>query len=180
MPKVMEFLLDSEAMNILEMPLIDASGISELPLSKWESMFDPTALMSEIDRYGFSGTVITNYSMGICTIFRGICQDKIFQEDFTINGEQYHIQSIESQDDATITIEGYAKVGNLGELEIFTIQDNATIQPGEDNTQVLEMYAMAGIGVLVAIGFFVWSNKKVKIHPQNKQELILKTCVQFQ
>jgi len=160
MPKSVEFLSGSDAMNILEMPLIDASGISELSLSKWESMFDPTALMSEKDEYGFSGTVITNYSMGICTIFRGICEDKIFQEDFIINGESYHIQSIESQDDATIVIERYAKVEYLGELEIFTIHDNAPSI--SENTQVSEMYVMAGLGVMIAVGFFVWSNKKTK------------------
>lgn len=156
-PQAMRYLSDSNAMNILEMPLIDANGIAELPLSKWESMFDPTALMSEKERYGFSGTVLTNYSMGICTIFGGVCEDKIFQEDFTINGEQYSIKSIESQDDATIVIEGYVQEDYLGKLEIFTLKNNAPV-----NREGIEMYVIAGIGTVVAIGFFVWSSKKIK------------------
>ncbi|MCJ8306574.1 MAG: hypothetical protein HRU07_05930 [Nitrosopumilus sp.] len=94
-PQIAEYLSGSDVvMNILKVSLIDASGISELPLSQWESLFDPTSLMSESEKYKFSGNVLTNYSMGICTIFREICQDKIFQEDFTINGEQYQIRSI--------------------------------------------------------------------------------------
>ena len=74
--KALEYLSGTEAMKILETLLIDAAGISEFQLSKWESMFDPIAKMSDIVNFGFSGTVVTNYSMGICTVYLGLCQDK--------------------------------------------------------------------------------------------------------
>ncbi|MBA4717659.1 MAG: hypothetical protein HRO68_00525 [Nitrosopumilus sp.] len=145
-------------MKILELKLVDTSGLSELPLSEWESIFDPTSKMSEVKDYEFSGNIITNYSMGICTIFSEVCQDKIHQEKFVIDGEQYLIKSIESQDDATIIIEGYVNEDYLGEIEIFTIRDNA----GEGDSQITIMYAISGIMVGVAVCFFVWSNRKVK------------------
>ena len=162
LPKTSEYLSDSNAMKILDMKLIDASGISELSLSKWESMFDPTAQMVETKRYGFSGNVITNYSMGICTVYLGLCQDRDMQEEFAIDGERYLIQSIESQDDATIVIEGYVNEEHLGKVEMFTIQSNAPPGGNENDMQVLIMYVMAGIGAAIAAGFFVWSSKKTK------------------
>ncbi len=158
LPNTLEYISESDAMKILELKLVDTSGLSGLPLSEWESMFDPTAKMSEIEHYGFSGNVITNYSMGICTIFRGICQDKIHQEKFVIDGEEYLIKSIESQDDATIIIEGYVNEDYLGKIEIFTIRENAI----DGNLESTVLYAISGIMVVIAVGFFVWSDRKVK------------------
>lgn len=159
LPNTLEYISESDAMKILELKLVDTSGLSGLPLSEWESIFDPTAKMSEIKHhYEFSGNVITNYSMGICTIFRGICQDKIHQEKFVIDGEEYFIKSIESQDDATIIIEGYVNEDYLGQIEIFIIRDNAI----GGNPESTVMYAISGMGVVIAVGFFVWSDRKVK------------------
>jgi len=125
-------------------------------------MFDPTSEMSEPEQYRFHGTVITNYSMGICTIYLGLCQDKNFQEEFVIDGEQYLIYSIESQDDATIIIEGYVNEGYLGKVEIFTIHDNAPPPDDKTGKEIPMMYVMAGIGVVGIVGFFVWSDRKVR------------------
>ena len=158
-PQAMQYISESDdVMEILDMPLIDASGISKLQLSEWESLFDPTALMSEKDRYGFSGNVITNYSMGICTIFGGICQDKIFEKEFVIDGDKYLIYSTESQDDATIILDGYVTENHLGTIETFTVLDNAPA----GKQQNLELYVAAGVGVVVTVGFFVWSDRKTK------------------
>lgn len=158
----LEYMSDSDAMKILDSSLIDAKGISEFPLSKWESMFDPTAKMSETVNFGFSGNVITNYSMGICTVYLGLCQDKNMYDEFAINGENYSIRSVESQDDATIVIEGYVNESKIGKIEIFAIQDNAPITPPENAFQVVTMYGMAGIGVAATAGFFIISDRKAK------------------
>ena len=162
LPEVSEFISNSDAEKILGLRLIDSSGISNLPLSNWESMFDPTAMMAETSSYGFSGNVITNYSMGICTIYHGICQDKDFEEEFVIDGETYQIKSIESQDDATIVIEGYVEENTVGGKEVFSISDEAPSRGNENDTQVPALYGISAVGVIVAIGFFVWSNKKSK------------------
>ena len=158
---VLEYLSGSEAMEILESPLVDAAGISEFPLHRWESMFDPTAKMSETVDFGFSGTVVTNYSMGICTVYLGLCEDKRMYREFAIDGEEYSIRSIESQDDATIVIEGYVRESRLGQVEVFTIQD-APIIDTENDMQVVTMYGVAGVGVVAAAAFFVISDRKAR------------------
>lgn len=162
LPKVSEYVSDSNAEKILSLRLIDSSGISNLPLSNWESMFDPTARMAETTSYGFSGSVITNYSMGVCTIYRGVCQDKDFEDEFVIDGETYQIKSIESQDDATIVAEGYVKESTIGGKEMFSISDEAPSRGNENNSQVPVLYGVSAAGVVITIGFFVWSSKKSK------------------
>ena len=162
LPRALELVSQGEITEILDLHLINSSGISDLPLSKWESMFDPTAKMSETAEYGFTGNIITNYSMGICTVYLGVCQDKDYQKEFAVENERYHIRSIESQDDATIIIEGYVEEDQLGTNEVFAISDKAPSRGNENDTQVTAMYAISGMGVAIAAGFFVWSNKKTK------------------
>ncbi len=163
MPAISEYLSKSDAAaDLLNLNLLDATGLLELPLSKWESMFDPTSKMSETVKFGFTGTVITNYSMGICTVYLGVCQDQDHTESFEIDGEEYTIRSIESQDDGTIIIEGYVQDGSLGKLETFLITENAPSYGDETQTQVPVLYTVTGVGVAIAAGFFVWSDRKSK------------------
>ena len=161
LPEVLKYLSNSDAMQVLSMKILDTTGLTDLPLSKWESMFDPTSEMIESKDYEFSGTIVTNYSMGICTIYLGFCQDRDFTIPFEIDGEEYTIRSIESQDDGTIIIEGYVQESS-GRVESFLISDKAPTEPGKEDTQVPTMYAVSGIGVAIAAGFFVWSDKKSK------------------
>ena len=161
LPEIVEYLSDSDAMKVLDMKLIDATGLTDLPLSKWESMFDPTSEMSEPGLYGFSGTIVTNYSMGICTVYIGVCQDRDVTIPFEIDGEKYTIRSIESQDDGTIIIEGYIQQSS-GRIESFLVTDDAPGIDDEKDSQVPTMYAVSGIGVAIAASFFVWSDKKSK------------------
>ena len=161
-PETLDYIQNTMAIDILETPLIDASGISEFSLSMWESMFDPTAKMSETENFGFTGNVITNYSMGICTVYLGLCEDNVISESFTVGNEQYSIRSIESQDDATIVLEGYVSESKIGQLEVFSIRDSAPSVGNENDLQVTAMYAMAGVGIAVAVGFFVISDRKTK------------------
>jgi len=160
-PEVSAYLSESDAMEVLDLRLIDTTGLADLPLSKWESMFDPTAKMSEIAKYGFSGTIVTNYSIGICTVYLGVCQDRDITVPFEIAGESYSIRSIESQDDGTIIIEGYVQE-SYGRTESFLVSENAPNRGGEEETQVPIMYTMSGVGIAIAAGFFVWSDKKSK------------------
>ena len=161
LPDIVKYLSSSDAMKVLDMKLLDATGLTDLPLSKWESMFDPTAKMSETIEYGFSGTVVTNYSMGICTVYLGICQDRDFTVSFEIDGEEYTIRSIESQDDGTIIIEGYVQESS-SRTESFIVTENAPSKGNENDTQVPVLYTVSGVGVAIAAGFFVWSDKKSK------------------
>ena len=161
-PEALDYLSQSDADEVLELKMVNFKGISDLPLSSWESLFDPTAVMSETQSYGFSGNVLTNYSMGICTIYGGICQDKEIVKEFVIDNERYQIRSIESQDDATIVVEGYVEELTLGNTEGFRMLESAPTTGNENDTQVPALYAISGVGVVVALGFFLWSSKKSK------------------
>jgi hypothetical protein len=160
-PQVIEYISESAAMELLKSNLVDTTGLVKLPLSKWESMFDPTAKMSETASYGFSGTVITNYSMGICTVYLGFCEDRDYTVPFEIDEEKYIVRSIESQDDGTIIIEGYVQESTLDKIEVFQVGD-APARGDENDTQVPILYMVSGLGVAMAVGFFVWSDKKSK------------------
>ena len=159
-PELEKYLSDSDAMQVLDLMILDTSGL-ELPLSEWESMFDPTGEMIEAKEIGFSGTAITNYSMGICTIYLGICQDRDILVPFEINGESYLIRSIESQDDGTIIIDGYVQETN-GRTESFLVTDDRPKDNPVEDEQIPILYSMSGIGIAIAAGFFVWSDKKSK------------------
>ena len=160
MPELEQYLSDSDAMQVLDLMILDASGL-ELPLSEWESMFDPTGKMIEAREIGFSGIVITNYSMGICTIYLGICQDRDISVSFEIDGEQYLIRSIESQDDGTMVIEGYVQESGA-RTESFLVTENRPKEKQVEEGQIPVLYTASGVGIAIAAGFFVWSDKKSK------------------
>ena len=162
MPAISKYVSGSDAMALLEMKLLDATGLLKLSLSKWESMFDPTTKMVETAGFGFSGVVITNYSMGICTVYLGVCQDRDYTKSFEIDGEEYTMRSIESQDDGTIIMEGYVQESSLGRVERFLVTDNASSNVDENDAQASLLYAVSGVGVAIAACFFVWSDKKTK------------------
>ena len=66
----------------MQIPLIDASGILDLPLYKWHSLFDNTAIIPGAAEYKYTGkNVITHYSMGECNIGIGPCNDREWRED---------------------------------------------------------------------------------------------------
>lgn len=154
-----------QGVEILEIPLIDASGIKELPLSRWHSLFDNTAILPGAAEYKYTGkNVITHYSMGECTIIIGVCNDREWIERVDLD-KQYTIRIIESRDDAVIAIEGYVDSTHVGELEVFQtslkkLGDNEISR--EDQFLVVALYGMAVLGVIGAVVMFVLSNQKLK------------------
>ncbi|KAF6245137.1 hypothetical protein C6989_05125 [Nitrosopumilus sp. b2] len=154
-----------QGVEILEIPLIDAGGIKELPLSRWHSLFDNTAILPGAIEYKYTGkNVITHYSMGECTIIIGVCNDREWMEEVDLD-KQYTIRIIESRDDAVIAIEGYVDSTYVGELEVFhtslkKLGENEAFR--EDQFLVVALYGMAMLGVIGAVAMFVLSNKKLK------------------
>ena len=118
LPDVME-KIENQKITILDIPLIDASGILSLPLDKWHSLFDNTAIIQGSKEYGFVGkNVVTRYSMGECSIEVGMCHDRKWIEDFETD-KKYSIKMVESQDDATIAIDGYVNSATVNGIEVF-------------------------------------------------------------
>jgi len=160
-PDVSEKLRD---VTILELPLIDASGIMTLPLYKWHSLFDNTAIMSDAIRYDYAGkNVITHYSMGECSIEVGMCEDRVWIEEINLD-KKYVIKIIESSDDATISFEGYVDTTRINGNEVFqtSLKSLVTQKPDTDEFPATVMYGMAGMAVIGGVIMFVISNRKLK------------------
>ncbi|MGI0056217.1 MAG: hypothetical protein ACREAK_02450 [Nitrosarchaeum sp.] len=161
-PDVMEKIKDKD-IKILELPLLDASGILNLPLYKWQSLFDNTAIIPGAVEYKFSGKyIVTHYTMGECSVEVGACNDRKWSQDFEID-KKYSIKIIESQDDASIAIEGYADSSRFGGVEVFdTSLKNTVNNTPETGFPGGVMYGMVGMAVIGGIVMFVISNRKLK------------------
>ena len=162
LPDVMAKIKDKN-IKILELPILDASGILNLPLYKWQSLFDNTAIIPGSVEYKFSGKyVITHYTMGECSVEVGACNDRKWSQDFETD-KKYSIKIIESQDDASIAIEGYADSSTFGGIEVFeTSLKNTVNDVPETGFPGGVMYGMAGMAVIGGIVMFVVSNRKLK------------------
>lgn len=83
--------------------------------------------------------------------------------DFTVD-KAYEIQTVQHASSATIQVDGQANLAALGrQIAITTTPQSIIIFPLPSTGLSVQMiYAMAGFGVAIAIGIFVWSNKKMK------------------
>ena len=162
-PNVSEQLND---IKILEIPLIDASGILDLPLYKWHSLFDNTAIIPGAVEYKYTGkNVITHYSMGECNIGIGPCSDREWREDDLNFDKKYSIRVVESSDDATIALEGYVDSSITDDdIEVFltSLRSQVTQKPDTDEFPAMVMYGMAGIATVGGAVMFVISDRKIK------------------
>jgi hypothetical protein len=161
MPDVSEKLND---IDLIELPLLDASGTMDLPLYKWHSLFDNTAIIPGAVEYKFSGeNVVTNYSMGECNIEIGLCDDRLHSIDFTLD-EDYTVRSIESRDDATIKIEGYVDTTRFGANEVFLtdLKNSVSLKPDTGDFPTHVILGMAAIAAIAGVGFFIFSNRSMK------------------
>ena len=162
-PSVMEKFENSNV-EILELPMIDSSGILELPLYKWHSLFDNTAIMQDAKSYNYTGKyVLTHYSMGECNIFEGFCEDREWIQELDLD-KKYRIVMIESRDDASITIEGYSEPSSLGSIETFEARllQPVNEDPGPSAFPESIMYGMAGMAAIGGIAMFFFSSRKLK------------------
>ncbi len=150
--------------NILELPLIDASNILDLPLHKWHSLFDNTAIIPGAVEYKYSGkNVITHYSMGECSIEVGPCDDRQWIQEVNLD-KKYTIRIIESSDDATISFEGYVDTTHINGNEVFqtSLKSLVTQKPDTDEFPATVMYGMAGMAAIGTVVMFVVSDRKTK------------------
>ena len=160
-PDVSEKLQD---VSIIQLPLIDASGILDLPLHKWHSMFDNTAIIPGAVEYKYTGkNVITHYSMGECSIDVGPCDDRLWVQEIDLD-KKYTIRVIESSDDASISFEGYVDTTRIDGDEVFltSLKTKVGTDPDTNEFPATVMYGMAGFAAIGGVVMFVISNRKLK------------------
>ena len=101
--------------------------------------------------------------MGECNLDSGFCQDRKWSKDLDLD-EKYKIVMIESRDDASIAIEGYASDGSLGSIETFETRLSNPVKekPATNDFPATVMYGFASIAAIGGIVMFVFSSKRVK------------------
>ena len=167
-PSLYSAVKGSEAEQILNYPLMNATGIKAQPLGNWHFLFDPTGINADAATYGMSeelaGRVWSSYTMGESSIREGIQIEKVHEATFTAD-KTYTIRAIESADSANVHIGGFASVDVLQDSEVFGVSPTppegfATTATGE--FPVMIIYGMAGMAGVVGIGVFIISEKKRK------------------
>lgn len=165
-PDVAAKIAGSEAEGVLNMGLIDASGIGKQPLPNWHFLFDPTGISAETSKYGFSGTkvVVSSFTMGESSFREGQVREKEISATFTAD-KTYRVRTVQSSDSANIFLAGYASPDQVGGHEVVGVSPTAPSGAAQTSTgsfPVFIIYGMAGMAAAGAGGFFYWSNKKAK------------------
>ena len=163
-PLVLDEIKNTDAIQVLNIELLDSSGILDLPLYKWHFLFDPTGILEETKRLEYQGSgVVSYYTMGECKIGIDSCEDRAWQKDFVMD-KKYKLSAIESQDDATISIQGYASYRKIGEVEIFGVTPNSpeTGRPATGGFPISVIYGMAGMAGIGTIIVLTFSSIKLK------------------
>jgi len=158
--------ITGEAKSVLEMGLIDASGIGNQPLTNWHFLFDPTGIAADTTRFGFSGAkvVVSSFTMGESSLREGQVREKEFEATFT-SDKTYHVRTVQAGDAANIFLAGYASPDTLDTHEVIGVSAVAPAGAAQTSTgsfPVFIIYGMAGMAAAGAGGFFVWSTKKAK------------------
>jgi len=170
MPDLYNALKGTDAYKIFQQPnLMDATGLfSQQPVNKWDSLFDPAYTLTETAGFGYKGEkiAVTTYSSGLSNAFSGTLHINNIDQDFTgSDGVKYHISTKEQPNAGTINVEGHANANQIqgGWTFVSTAQASSTTSSTTaGGTSTMMVYGMAGFAGVIAIGIFIWSNKKMK------------------
>lgn len=167
-PEVYDALAGSSAEQILNTPLIDASGIANQPLSNWHFLFDPTGINVDAGTFGLSeeisGFVVSGYTMGESSIREGRQVEQVNRGEFSTD-KVYPVRTVKSSDNANIKVIGFASRDNLEGNEIFGVTPRAPEGYAETATgdfPVVIIYGMAGVAAVGAVAFFFFSSRQLK------------------
>ncbi len=175
-------ITDLHSQQLLDQDLIDSSSLVKQPVSNWQHLFDPSYIITETSGWGYNGSkiAITTYTVGESLI--GVAQNTIINTaDFTAD-KNYEIQTVQHASSATIQIDGHANLTVLQGQMTFTTtpqSDDVNLTPST-GLSIQMIYAMAGFGIVVAIGIFVWSNKKMKESLNKEKDTVQHPAFQYE
>lgn len=163
-PDAYSYISTQQAEQVLANSLVDSSSIMQHSISDWQHLFDPAYTITETSSWGYSGTKvpITTYSVGESSLGQ-----ELNPTEHTVNfslDRDYQIQTIQHASSATIQVDGIAKLEMVGGQLAFLTTPTTASQPPMTSSglSIQVIYAMAGFGVVIAVGIFIWSNKKMK------------------
>lgn len=163
-PDLYAVVKPSDSAGILDLSFVDSSSLLKQSPDQWQHLFDPAYIIHETSTWGYNGSKvpISTFTIGQSSIGQQL-KDIVNKEDFTLD-KDYQIQTVQHASSATIQIDGIAKLqGGEGNLVFVTTPINSTSEPmPSSNLSVQVIYAMAGLGGVVAAGILYWSNRKMK------------------
>ncbi|MFQ5573927.1 MAG: hypothetical protein ACE5EJ_06720 [Nitrosopumilaceae archaeon] len=167
-PDVYSHIAGTEAGDLLSEGLINAEGIKNQPLTNWHFLFDPTGINVDASTFGLSeeiaGFVVSSYTMGESSIREGIQVEKEVEAHFTVDRD-YVVRTIESADNANLSVIGFGALDKLAELEIVGVTPTppegfATTATGGFPVSII--YGMAAMAAVGGGAIFFVSNRKLK------------------
>jgi len=165
-PEVYDEISQTRAISFLSEDLLDAKSVLNQPLSNWLHLFNPLGKLVETEGFGYTGEKIpiTTFSMGESSLREGQQHETVGTFKFSTD-KNYVIKDIQYQGIGVIQINGIVVSDTLNGLEYFgeseqIIDGYGTFSAGD--FPVIVIFSITGMSVIGTIGFFVWSNKKMK------------------
>jgi len=174
-PEVYTFFAGTEAEDVLGRHLINADFILEQPLTNWHFLFDPTGINVDAGTFGLSeeiaGFVVSSWTMGESSIREGRQVERVFEAEIMAD-KPYVVRSVQSSDQANLSIIGFGALDALDGIEIAGVtptppEDFMTTSTGD--FPVMIVYGMAGIAAVAGIAFFFVSSRSLKNEQQGQQ-----------
>ncbi len=168
LPDVYTLLKGSAAEAPLSTNLLDASSLVAYPIEKWNSLFDPAYTLSDAAGYGYAGqkVAVTGFAYGQSDLYQGSLKPVDTEVDFTSSDNaKYHLTMVERAGSGTIDADGHANGLEVQGDPAISTTTSASTNTGTATAQGLStmtIYAMAGFAGIIAVGIFMWSNKKMK------------------
>ena len=161
--------------EILALPIINADGVLNQPLSNWHFLFDPTGINVDAGQFGLdesiAGFVVASWTMGESSFREGIQVPRF--HDSTIQADaEYTIRSVRAPDDATLRVIGFGSADRLDGIEIIGTTDKVPTGYADTSTgdfPIVIIYGMAGMAAVAGIAFFFVSNRALKNEKQGQQ-----------
>jgi len=185
-PEVYTFFAGTEAEDVLGKHLINADFILEQPLTNWHFLFDPTGINVDAGTFGLNeeiaGFVISSWTMGESSIREGRQVERVFEADVMAD-QLYTVRSVQSSDQANLSIIGFGALDVLDDVEIAGVtptppEDFMTTSTGD--FPVMIVYGMAGLAAVAGIAFFFVSSRSLKNEQQGQQGIDPSRLVGYQ
>ena len=181
-PEIYDLVVNTEAGEILSIPIINADFIRDQPLRNWHQLTDAVGINQHAMKYGLSdalaGKVFDIWTMGLISSMRdGSGQVETIWEATissnthpTLHGD-YGIRAIQSADIGLLVFVGYATPDELDGIEIMVVTPNAPSISGTPtgNFPVIIIYGMAGMAAVGGGIFFMLSNRSLKNKKEGQQ-----------
>lgn len=167
LPDVYNVLKGTAAEGPLNISLLDASPLTGYPIEKWNTLFDPAYTLSDAAGLGYNGTkvAVTSFAYGQSDLYQGSLKVANIDVDFTSGSDKYHLTIVERASSGTLDADGHANGLEVQGDPAISTTTSASTNTGTATAQGLStmtIYAMAGFAGVIAVGIFIWSNKKMK------------------